>query len=200
VTARQGTRLPPETALLLIDVVNPFDFDGAARMLRHALPAARRIEALKERAVRARVPVIYVNDNYGDWHADFADLVARCRDPESRGSRFVEHVVPEGDDYYVLKPLHSGFQSTSLAVLLDRLGIGTVVLVGVAAHICVWFTAIDAYMRGLDVVVPRDCVASERAHETRVALEQMAGVLKARIADSRSLRFARARSRRRNVL
>jgi nicotinamidase-related amidase len=194
--ARAGTRLPGSTALLLIDVVNPFDFDGAARLLRHALPAARRIAALKERAVRAGVPVIYVNDNYGDWHADFAELVARCRSPEARGRRFVERLAPEGDDYYVLKPLHSGFQSTSLEVLLARLGVGTVVLTGVATHICVWFTAIDAYMRGLEVVVPRDCVAAERPRESGLALEQMASVLKARTPASRALRFARRRARR----
>jgi nicotinamidase-related amidase len=190
-------RLPPGSALLLIDVVNPFDFESADRLLRHALPVARRIEALKRRAVQARVPVVYVNDNYGDWHANFAELVERCTGPGAHGRRFVERVRPEHGDYYVLKPLHSGFHSTSLEVLLDSLGVGTVVLAGVASHICVWFTAIDAYMRGLEVVVPSDCVAAERLRDTRAALEQMKCVLKARIAPSRALGFARRRSRAR---
>lgn len=190
-------RLPPGSALLLIDVVNPFDFESADRLLRHALPVARRIEALKRRAVQARVPVVYVNDNYGDWHANFAELVERCIRPGARGRRFVERVRPEHGDYYVLKPLHSGFHSTSLEVLLDSLGVGTVVLAGVASHICVWFTAIDAYMRGLEVVVPSDCVAAERLRDTRAALEQMKCVLKARIAPSRALGFARRRGRAR---
>jgi nicotinamidase-related amidase len=185
-------RLPPRSALLLIDVINPFDFQGGDRLLRHALPAAARLRALKARASRAGIPAIYVNDNYGDWHADFASLVDRCRSPRARGRRFVERLLPAEQDFYVLKPLHSGFHSTSLDVLLGSLDVETVVVAGVAAHICVFFTAMDAYMRGLDVVVPSDCIASESARTTRQALDNMRDTLKARIAPSRALRFARA--------
>lgn len=188
-------RLPSRSALLLVDVVNPFDFDGAPQLLRRALPAARRIRALKRRALEARIPVVYVNDNFGDWNAGFDELVAQCLAAGAYGRRFVEHVRPVTGDYYVLKPLHSGFQSTSLGVLLDSLGVQTVVIAGLATHICVWFTAIDAYMRGLELVVPSDCVASERAFDTRVALGQMASVLKARIAPSRSVVFQKRRGK-----
>ena len=52
-------------ALVLIDVINDFDFPEAAALLRHALPAAKRIAALKGRAKRARIPTIYANDNTG---------------------------------------------------------------------------------------------------------------------------------------
>jgi nicotinamidase-related amidase len=185
-------RLSPRTALLLIDVVNPFDFPRGAALLRRALPAADRIRALKRRARRAGIPAIYVNDNYGDWHANFATLVERCLAPEARGRRFVQRVAPEDADYYVLKPLHSGFHSTSLDVLLEKLDVDTVVIVGVATEICVFFTAMDAYMRGLDVVVPSDCVASEDGVRTRRALAQMAAAVKARVVGSPTLRFARA--------
>jgi nicotinamidase-related amidase len=190
-----GFRLPPRTALLLIDVINPFAFRGSDRLLRRALPASARIRALKARAARAGVPAIYVNDNYGDWHADFASLVDRCGSPRARGRRFVERLLPAPEDYYVLKPLHSGFHSTSLDVLLQALDVETVVVTGVAAHICVFFTAMDAYMRGLEVVVPSDCVASEDAGRTRHALDHMREALKARVAPSLSLRFARTPAR-----
>lgn len=186
-------RRQPRSALLLVDVVNPFDFDGAARLLRRALPAARRIRALKRGALEARVPVVYVNDNFGDWHADFDELVEQCVAAGARGRRFVEPLRPAPGDYYVLKPLHSGFHSTSLGVLLDSLGVERVVIAGLVTHICVWFTAIDAYMRGLELEVPSDCVASERASDTRVALGQMASVLKARVAPSRSIGFTTRR-------
>jgi nicotinamidase-related amidase len=192
-----SARLSPRSALLLIDVVNPFDFPGAGRLLESALPAAARIRARKSRAARAGVPAIYVNDNYGDWHANFATLVERCVAPRARGRRFVERVVPEERDYYVLKPLHSGFHSTSLDVLLQKLDVDTVVLVGLAADNCVLFTAMDAYMRGLDVVVPSDCVAAEAPARKRSALAQMSETLKARIVGSRSLTFSRAPRRAR---
>jgi nicotinamidase-related amidase len=186
-------RLPPHSALLLIDVVNPFDFPGAGRLLRRATPAAARIAALKQRAERARVPAIYVNDNYGDWHAEFAELIERFASREARGRRLVEQLRPRPADFYVLKPRHSGFHSTSLAVLLERIDARCLVLTGVAAHICVLFTAIDAYMRGLEIVVPSDCVASESARQEQYALQQMAEVLRARIVPSSGMRFSRRR-------
>ena len=61
-------------ALVLIDVINDFDFPKAEALLRHALPAAERIAALKERARRARIPTIYANDNFGRWRSDFRAL------------------------------------------------------------------------------------------------------------------------------
>jgi nicotinamidase-related amidase len=194
-------RLPSGSALLLIDVVNPFDFPGAGSLLRRATPAARRIAALKRRASRSGIPAIYVNDNYGDWHAAFAELVERFAARRAAGRVVVEMLRPRPTDFHVLKPRHSGFHSTSLAVLLERLAVDCVILTGMAAHICVLFTAIDAHMRGLQVVVPSDCVASESARQERYALEQMAEVLGARVAPSQRLRFSRSgsASRRRQL-
>jgi len=143
------------------------------------------------RAARAHVPTIYVNDNYGDWHAEFAELIERCASRAARGRRLVEQLRPRPADFHVLKPLHSGFHSTSLGVLLERIEARCLVLTGVAAHICVLFTAIDAYMRGLEIVVPSDCVASESARQEQYALQQMAEVLRARIVPSQGVRFSR---------
>jgi nicotinamidase-related amidase len=181
--------------VLLIDVVNPFEFPGADRLLRQALPVAGRIAALAERARAARVPVVYVNDHFGDWRCGFERLVARCTREGARGRAFVERLAPRPGDYHVLKPRHSGFLSTSLDPLLADLGAGSLVLAGVAAHICVLFTAIDAYMRGHALVVVRDGVASEDPSDRRYALELMGDVLKARIAPARAVGFAPGRRR-----
>jgi nicotinamidase-related amidase len=53
-------------ALLLIDVINDFDFPEADQLLKYARPMARNLLRLKQRAQKAGVPVIYVNDNFGD--------------------------------------------------------------------------------------------------------------------------------------
>ena len=58
-------------ALLLIDVINDFEFEGAEVLFKQALPAARTIAALKHRAGQAGIPTIYVNDNFGKWRSDF---------------------------------------------------------------------------------------------------------------------------------
>jgi len=95
-----------------------------------------------------------------------------------RGRPVVELLRPDEDDYFVLKPKHSGFFSTTLDTLLEYLGARAVVLAGMAAKICVLFTANDAYMRDLHLAVPSDCVASNTEEENRYALDQMRKVLK----------------------
>src|ERR1041385_4879990 len=133
-------------ALLLVDVINDFDFPGGAQLLRHALPAAKRIVALKERCGRDGIDAIYVNDNFGKWRSEFRRLVSHCLKKDMCGQRVVKLLKPERDDYFVLKPKHSGFYSTTLDLLLQYLGAKTLVITGVAGNNCVLFTANDAYM------------------------------------------------------
>jgi len=178
-----------DVALLLIDVINDLDFPEADDLLRFALPMADRIADLKRRAKAADVPVIYVNDNFGRWQSNLQKIVEHASRPESKGRAIVERLRPEEDDYFVLKPKHSGFFSTTLDVLLDYLQVETVIIGGVAANICVLFTANDAYMRDYLVIVPGDCVASNTEAENRAALEEMAKVLKADTRPSTELSF-----------
>ena len=168
-----------DAVLILIDVINDLDFDGSDDLLRAAVPMADRIADLKRRAKAAGLPVVYVNDNFGRWQSNFTKIVDHALGPESKGRPIVERLRPDDDDYFVLKPKHSGFFSTSLDILLDYLGAETLILAGVAGNICVLFTANEAYMRDFSLVVPADCVASNTEEENRVALDQIARVLKA---------------------
>ncbi len=95
-------------ALVLIDVINDLDFPGGAALRRPALAMARRLAVLKRRPRKFGIPAIYVNDNFGRWRSDFATLVARCRRPRFRGGNLAELLAPSADDYFVLKPKHSG--------------------------------------------------------------------------------------------
>ena len=178
-----------DVALLLIDVINDLEFPEGDQLLRHALPMARRIAALKRRARQEGVPVVYVNDNFGRWRSDFNAQVEHCLQDGVRGQPVVELLRPDEDDYFVLKPKHSGFFSTTLDILLEYLGAKAVVLTGMAANICVLFTANDAYMRDLHLAVPSDCVASNTEEENRYALDQMRKVLKADTRPSTELVF-----------
>jgi nicotinamidase-related amidase len=177
--------------LLLIDVINDLNFPEGPALLRHALPMARRLARLKEQAKRRGVAVIYVNDNFGRWRSDFQRQIDHCLREGVPGRKIVELLRPDDDDYFVLKPAHSGFYSTTLDLLLKHLRATTVILTGVATNICVLFTASDAYLRGYRVVVPRDCVAANSARLTKEALAHMRAVLKAEIASSRSLSWSK---------
>jgi nicotinamidase-related amidase len=166
-------------ALLLIDVINDLEFEGGDALLTHALPMAERLAALARRCREAGVPVIYVNDNFGRWRSDFRTLLQRCLDTPVRGRPVVARLRPDDRDYFVLKPKHSGFYSTTLDLLLRYLDATTVILTGLTGDICVLLTAHDAYMRDLQLVVPADCVASIDPAENEHALRYMARVLKA---------------------
>jgi nicotinamidase-related amidase len=166
-------------ALLLVDVINPLDFPEADELLRAAIPAADRLAALKKRARAAGVPTIYANDNFGRWRSDLSAVVERCLERSCKGRPLVERLRPDPDDYFVLKPKHSAFFSTTLDTLLRYLGTRTLIVGGFAANICVLFTANDAYMRDLTLAVPPDGVASNTPEENAAAVAQMKKVLKA---------------------
>jgi nicotinamidase-related amidase len=174
-------------ALLIIDMINAFDFDGADRMLPRAHQAARAIAALKQRARSAGTAVVYVNDNFGRWRSDFRQILEHCL--HSPGRQIAELLAPEKEDYFVLKPKHSGFQFTTLDVLLEHLGAEQLILTGVAGNFCVLFTAHDAYMRDYRLTVPADCVASLTEENDRYAMAHMAEVTKADVRPSAEIRF-----------
>jgi len=185
------------TALLLIDVVNALDFEGSARLVRHVRLASPRIAALRERARAACVPSIYVNDNFGSWHLGFRELAERVHAGGGPGKKLLEQLAPDFErDYFVLKPMHSGFFHSALEILLRRLAIRRLVLTGFAGDLCVLFTAVDAYMRGFELVVPADCVASETAADNRRALDQMERRLGADVRPASDLDFDPARPER----
>ena len=176
-----------EVALLLIDVINDLEFEDGAQLLKHALPMAEKIAALKRRAKQAEIPVIYVNDNFGKWQSDFNKILKHCLEDDVRGKPVAQLLRPDEDDYFVLKPKHSGFFSTTLDTLLEYLRARTLILTGVAANICVLFTANDAYMRDFNLVIPKDCVASNTKEENEHAIKLMEQVLKADTTPSEEL-------------
>jgi nicotinamidase-related amidase len=176
--------------LLLIDVINDPEFEGGEALVRAAVPMAERLASLKRRARAAGIPAVYVNDNFGRWRSDLRALLAHCRADGVRGRPVVEWLVPEADDYFVLKPKHSGFYSTALDLLLVHLRAHTLILTGLTTDNCVLFTASDAYLRDYHLIVPEDCVAAIDPRHTREALEHMRRVLKAEVTASTALSLA----------
>jgi nicotinamidase-related amidase len=174
-------------ALLLIDVINDLDFPQGKKLLSKALLIAKRLARLKKRAKQAGIPVVYVNDNFGKWRSDFRKQVVHCLEDKTCGEPLVRLLAPDEDDYFVLKPKHSGFFSTTLDTLLDYLRAKTLILTGLTGDNCVLFTAHDAYLRDFHLIVPSDCIASIDPAENHRALRQMQRLLKADIRASPKL-------------
>ncbi|MET0754222.1 MAG: cysteine hydrolase [Pyrinomonadaceae bacterium] len=176
-------------ALLLIDVISDFEFEDGEKIFRYALPMARKIAELKERAKKHKIPCIYVNDNFGKWQSDFKKLLEHALDQSCRGAEIAELLKPDEDDYFVLKPKHSGFYSTTLDILLNYLQSQTLIIAGIATNICVLYTANDAYMRDFDLIIPSDCVAANEESENRDMLKYIEKYLKADVRPSAEIDF-----------
>jgi nicotinamidase-related amidase len=176
-------------ALVLIDVINRLDFEGGKNLINFAIPMAQKIARLKKRMRSLGIPAIYVNDNFGHWNSDFRSVLRNCLASDAPGRVVAQILKPQSDDYFILKPRHSGFFGTPLSLLLDYLHAKTLVLTGMAGNNCVHFTAYDAYLRKFGLIVPSDCIASESARRNAEAIRQMRVVLKADVRRSAEIVF-----------
>ena len=181
-------------ALLLIDVINDLEFEGGERLLKAALPAAKALADVKKRALHAKVPIIYANDNFGRWRSDFSAQVKHVRDDQTRGAPVAELLAPDECDYFVLKPRHSAFYQTCLGLLLEHLEVRTLVIGGFATDSCVSLTANDGFLRGFDLVVLSDGTATQTREAHLTALGQLERVVSARIARCADVKFVRTKS------
>lgn len=186
-TQQRPEPAPGHTALVIIDMVNALDFDGGEGLRDAAEAAVDPILALRAAADAAGVPVIYVNDNDGAWHSERDRLIEDALAKDGPGRGLTERLRPRESDYFIIKPQFSGFYATNLPVLLPQLGVSRLILTGVAADICVLFTAADAHMRQYDLWVPSDAVAGNHDERTRWALEIVKNSMQAEICRTTEL-------------
>jgi nicotinamidase-related amidase len=175
-------------ALLLIDVLTTFQFPDGDAILQGALTMRDALVRLKARAREAGIPVLYVNDNFGDWRSEKEVLMGRCL--EAKGTSFVRPLLPDSNDYFVLKPLHSAFYMTPLEVLLKHLQVETLILTGLTSNSCITVTAHDANMRGYDIYIPPDCSCARNAEEHTQALRQLEATAGANLRRSTALKLS----------
>lgn len=171
-------------ALLIIDMISPLDFPDAERMAGPALAAARRIRSLRARFHARGWPVVFANDNFARWRADFRELTAIAAAAGGSASQIATLLAPLPDDYFVLKPKHSAFLASPLPVLLAKLGVRRLVLTGMALEGCVTATATDANAREYEVAVVSDAVAGLPGLHAP-SLQVLRGSSAARVIDSR---------------
>jgi nicotinamidase-related amidase len=175
--------------LLLVDVVNHFEFPDGEAILKNALQVGPRLARLKKRTRDSNIPVVYVNDNFGQWRSDAGKLLAHCLRTDCAGKPFVEAIQPDEQDYCVLKPMHSAFFQTPLDLLLRHLGASSIILAGIATNSCILCTAHDANMREFKVTVVSDCCAARSAREHNEAIANIREMADARIVTLSSLRL-----------
>ncbi|MGE7122611.1 isochorismatase family cysteine hydrolase [Peribacillus sp. NPDC046944] len=167
----------PSIALLIIDMINDFNFDNGDMLLQHTKAIMKPIIELKRYMKENGYPIIYINDHYKLWQADYNKIIETCKN--ERNANLIERIKPEQDEFFLIKPKHSAFYGTALNTLLHQLHVKRLILTGIAGNICVLFTANDAYMREYELWVPEDCIASASKDDNYYALTMMNHVLRA---------------------
>src|SRR3954464_3765157 len=177
----------PRRALVVIDMINTYDHEDADRLRESAEDAVPVIAKLVERAREAGAPVIYVNDNFGQWRSDQDALVKDALAGEH--AALVEPIVPDQEALFVVKARHSIFYETPLEYLLRQEEIEDVVLTGQATEQCILYSALDAHIRHIPVIVPRDAVAHIHEDLAEAALRMMEVNMDAEVVDAGEVTF-----------
>jgi nicotinamidase-related amidase len=173
----------PDTALIVVDMLNAYDHDDAEPLMRSVRDVLPTISDLVERAQgRDDVELVYVNDVYGQWNAGRAELLERVLASPARD--LVEPIMPPEDVIFVVKARHSIFYETPVEYMLRQQGIRKVVLVGQVTEQCILYSALDAYIRHIDVAVPRDGVAHIHEDLAEAALRMMETNMRAEIVSA----------------
>jgi nicotinamidase-related amidase len=175
------------SALIVVDMLNSYEHADAQQLTRsveRALPAMKR---LLERAGREDVLTIYVNDNFGAWTSDRHQLLDTAL--AGRYRHLVEPIAPAEEALFVVKARHSIFFQTPLEYLLGQEDVDRVVLAGQVTEQCVLYSALDAYIRHLRVVIPRDAVAHIHEHLAEASLELMERNMAAEVVAAADVRF-----------
>ncbi|GHF66880.1 cysteine hydrolase [Streptomyces sp. NRRL_ISP-5395] len=175
------------SALIIIDMINSYDHPDAELLVPSVRTALPQLTRLIGRARAEKVPVIYANDNFGEWRSHHGEIVETALAGKNAG--LVEPVLPDDDSLFVVKARHSIFYETPLSYLLSQLDVAHVVLAGQVTEQCVLYSALDAHIRQLRVTVPRDAVAHIHSDLADAALRMMERNMGAAVRDADSVAF-----------
>jgi nicotinamidase-related amidase len=159
------------TAVCVVDMLNPYDHEDADLLTANVEQVVEPIAGLVERARREDAELIYVNDNYGDWNSSQEELAERAMN--GRRPDLVEPLLPPDGASFVIKARHTIFFMTPLEYLLSQKGVDHLVLTGQVTEQCILYSALDAYVRHLEVTIPPDGVAHIHEDLSEAALKMM---------------------------
>jgi nicotinamidase-related amidase len=175
----------PRCALVVIDMLNPYDHEDAEPLMESARQAVPVLSGLIAAARDEDLLVVYVNDNRSDWTAGRREIAQAALD--GAAPSLVEPVLPPDDAPFIVKARHSVFYGTQLEYLLRWHEITRLILAGQVTEQCVLYSALDAYVRHFDVTVPRDAVAHIDPDLADAALAMMQRNMRANVAPAEEL-------------
>ena len=170
-----------ECALLVIDELgNPEGGPLEAVLLEPTLNTARLCELARAKGV----PVIFANDAHIpglDKELALWGPHGIAGTPEAQTS---PQLCQQQGDFLVEKRRYSAFFQTGLRLLLDELGVRTLICCGMDTNICVRHTVADAYFNNYQTIVVRDATATFLMGNQDEGLEYMRVCYASLVADA----------------
>jgi nicotinamidase-related amidase len=170
----------PETALIVVDMLQTYEFDEGDQLAENVEEVIEPLGSLVGRALDDDdVLLIYANDALGPWTGDRRQIIDTALD--GAHPELVEPIVPPDEALFVAKARHSIFYGTPIDYILYREGVKHLVLTGQVTEQCILYSALDAHIRHLPVTIPRDAVAHIHEDMAKAALRMMERNMGARI-------------------
>jgi nicotinamidase-related amidase len=158
-------------AVIVTDMLNRYEHDDAEPLMESVRRIIDPLRSLIAQAREQEVLTVWVNDNHGDWTAGRSELVEWAM--QGADASLVAPVAPDPHVPFIVKARHSVFYETQLEYLLREQGVDRLVMAGQVTEQCILYSALDAYVRHFEVVIPRDCVAHIHDDLAEAALRMM---------------------------
>lgn len=171
-------KIDANRAILLVHDMQNYFADFYRRDQEPMQSLLKNIQRLAALCRDHHIPVVYTAqppDQKPHDRALLTDFWGKGLSSEGGGTAIVEELKPEPADSQYVKWRYSAFQRTSLMEdMLDQ-GRDQLIICGVYAHIGILSTALEGFMRDVQVFVVADAVADFSPEEHAMALSYIAG-------------------------
>src|SRR4051812_2461893 len=149
---------------------------GIPHMAGHA-DRVERAEKLVAAARGAGIPVVFFQEVHRPSGVDFGRELdgtegVHCLEGQP-GTALEPTLLPEPDEFHIVKRRYSGFIGTEFEIILRGLKASTLILIGGLTDVCVHYTFADAHQRDFYVRVVTDCVGGSSQARHDASLDAM---------------------------
>jgi nicotinamidase-related amidase len=178
---------PAKTALVVVDMQNDFVKEGGTLVVPDAEATLPKLQDLLDLARRSGMKVIFTQDTHAEGDPEWEIWPEHVREG-SWGWEIVGELTPREDELVIRKVRYDAFYGTHLDHYLRVWGVGTLVICGTVANICVHYTAASAALRWFEVVVPRDATSALDPFDLEASLRQTSFLFAGKITESKSIK------------
>jgi nicotinamidase-related amidase len=180
---------PARTALVVVDMQNDFVKEGGTLVVPDAQATIPKIESLLDFARGSGMKVVFTQDTHEEGDPEWEIWPEHVR-KGSWGWEIVDELRPLEGELVLNKVRYDAFYGTHLDHALRIWGVGTLIICGTVANICVHYTAASAALRWFEVVIPKDATSAVDPFDLEASLRQTSFLFAGKITQSENLRVA----------